>query len=139
MKKFKFSLETLLKITTATEKEQKSILAGINNEINHINSLIEKNRNATLAALDESAGSVTLFDFTRYNNYIEYLKKKREELALMLVQKEFERENAQKKLIEIMTKRKSYEKLREKQFEIYKKEVEAEEAKLLDDYMSGKR
>ncbi len=139
MKKFRFSLETLLKITVATEKEQKSILAGINNEINHINTLIEENNAETLSALEASAGSVTLYDFMRYNNYITYLKQKKEELALELLQKEFEKENAQNKLVEIMTNRKSYEKLREKQFHIYKKEIEAEEAKFLDDYMSGKR
>lgn len=139
MKKFKFSLETLLKITMAEEKEQKSILAGINNEINHLNTLIEQNKNEMLE-IQKTGGTLTaLFDFMRYNNYVTYLRQKREEFSVELVEKEFERENAQNKLIEIMTNRKSYEKLREKQFEIYKKEVEAEEAKLLDDYMSGKR
>jgi flagellar export protein FliJ len=127
-----------LKITIATEKEQKSVLAGINHEINHLTGRIEKNKADIVKAQNDSTTSVTLFDFTRYNNYILYLKETGEKLSLELIKKEFEKENAQKELIEIMTRRKSYEKLREKQFEIYKKEVEAEEAKFLDDYMSGK-
>ncbi len=139
MKKFVFSLQTLLQITAAQEKEQKSILAGINHEINHINSLLEKNAAETVSAQERIAGAADVFEFTSYNNYISYLRQQREELSYALVKKEFERDNAQKKLIEIMTNRKSYEKLREKKFEEYKKEVQAEEAKYLDDYMSGKR
>ena len=139
MKKFVFSLQTLLQITAAQEKEQKSILAGINHEINHINSLLDKNMADINSAQKELVTSAELYGFTRYNNYISYLRRRREQLFYELAQKELERDEAQQKLIELMTSRKSYEKLREKKFEEYKKEVQAEEAKYLDDYMSGKR
>ena len=36
-----------------------------------------------------------------------------------------------------MRKRKTYERLREKQLEIYKKEIEAENAKNIDDFVSA--
>ena len=44
---------------------------------------------------------------------------------------------AQDELVETMTKRKTYEKLREKQLIAYKKELALEESKILDDYMSS--
>jgi len=120
------------------EKEQKSVVAGINHEINSLQKKIENNKDEFLKIGEEAMSSESVYEFIRYNNYKIYLKEDAERLAQQLIEKELQKEYEQQKLIEIMTNRKSYEKLREKQFEIYKKEVAAEEAKLLDDYISAK-
>ena len=63
--------------------------------------------------------------------------KRRVEINVEISVKEFERNEAQEELVEMMRKRKTYEKLKEKQYFAYKKEVELEESKILDDFISS--
>jgi len=137
MKKFKFTLQTLLNVTVALEKEQKNKLALINAQLNQLKEI----RQGYYDGIEETkvlyTQSLTLNDFINADRYINRLKEKVVEINVDISIKEYEKMEAQDELVETMTKRKTYEKLREKQLIAYKKELALEESKILDDYMSS--
>lgn len=137
MKKFKFTLQTLLNIEVALEKEKKNELAMIVAEIARLEELKLKYGNDMTEAMRYSFNTMDISDLMNTENYTKYLKKCIENTELEIAVKEDEKNVAQAELVECMRKRKTYERLREKQLEIYKKEVEAEEAKNIDDFVSG--
>ncbi|MCX7715735.1 MAG: flagellar FliJ family protein [Clostridia bacterium] len=136
MKRFKFSLQTLLNVALALEKEQKNALAVINNQLHELNEKKEAviRRREDLNAFYAKAHSLDEFIYS--NNYLMYLKEVLSSLDTEISVKEYEKEKVQTELAETMKKRKTYEKLREKQLEIYKKELESEESKYLNDFIS---
>lgn len=137
MKKFKFTLQTLLNIEVALEKEKKNELAMIVAEIARLEELKEKYGNDMIDAMRYSFKTMNISDLMNTENYTKYLKKCIEDTELEIAVKEDEKRVAQAALVECMRKRKTYERLKEKQLESYKKEVEAEEAKNIDDFVSA--
>lgn len=137
MKKFKFKLQTLLNVTVALEKECKNKLALINQQLNDL----KDTRQGFYDEIEETkefySQAMNLNDFMNANRYIERLKEKIVEINVEISIKEYDKSEAQNELIETMTRRKTYEKLREKQYFEYKKEVELEESKILDDFISS--
>lgn len=137
MKKFKFTLQTLLNVTVALEKEKKNKLAIINKQLNDL----KDTRDGYYAEIEKTkeiyTSAVNLSDFMNADRYIQRMKEKIVQINVDISIKEYEKTEAQNDLIETMTNRKTYEKLREKQLIAYKKEVAIEESKILDDYMSS--
>lgn len=137
MKRFKFNFESLLNLTISLEKEQKNKLAVVNNELSILNS----NRMEILFKIKDLnnyiINALTVDELINSNNYLTYLKDKLININMQISIKEEEKSQIQAELIEIMTKRKTYEKLKKKQLEIYKKELEAEDMKQLSDFISG--
>lgn len=137
MKKFKFTLQTLLNIEVALEKEKKNELAMINAEIARLNDKKDEFSQSITEAMQYSFRTMEIGDLMNTENYTRYLKKCIVDTELEIAVKQDERSVAQAELIECMRKRKTYERLREKQLEIYKKEIEAENAKNIDDFVSA--
>ncbi len=137
MKKFKFTLQTLLNIEVALEKEKKNELAMINAEIARLNDQKDEFSQSITEAMQYSFRTMEIGDLMNTENYTRYLKKCIVDTELEIAVKQDERSVAQAELIECMRKRKTYERLREKQLEIYKKEIEAENAKNIDDFVSA--
>jgi len=90
-----------------------------------------------MQAMQYSFRTMDIGDLINTENYTKYLKKCIVDTELEIAVKEDEKNIAQAELIECMRKRKTYERLKEKQFEKYKKEVAVEEAKIIDDYISS--
>lgn len=137
MKKFKFTLQTLLNVTVALEKEQKNKLALINRQLDELKDIRQGYYDGIEETKELYTHSLTLNDFINADRYINRLKEKVVEINVDISIKEYEKMEAQDELVETMTKRKTYEKLREKQLIAYKKELALEESKILDDYMSS--
>lgn len=137
MKKFKFTLQTLLNVTIALEKEKKNRLAVVNQQLNELKDI----RDGYYADIDETkelyTQTATLTMLVDADRYIKYVKEKIVKINVDISIKEYEVMEAQTELIETMRNRKTYEKLKEKQLIAYKKEVELEESKILDDYISS--
>lgn len=138
MKKFKFKLQPLLELTESLEKECKNKLAVINGELselynkrNLINDKIEHTKHMFVR-------SSSVNEFVNNNNYMEYLKKMHVAVNLDISIKEYEKAEIQADLVEHMKTRKIYEKLKEKKLEQYNKEVELENNKIIDDFLSNK-
>jgi len=137
MKKFKFTLQALLNIEVALEKEKKNELALINAEIARLEEQKVQYGKDMMQAMQYSFRTMDIGDLINTENYTKYLKKCIVDTELEIAVKEDEKNIAQAELIECMRKRKTYERLKEKQFEKYKKEVAVEEAKIIDDYISS--
>jgi flagellar FliJ protein len=139
MRKFKFTLEALLNVTVALEKECKNKLALINAQLAQLYEV----REGYYAAIGETKEiytySKSINDFINARRYIDRLEELVIQIGTDISAKEYERDSAQNELIETMKKRKTYERLREKQYIAYKKEVELEENKILDDFISSNR
>lgn len=137
MKKFKFKLETLLNISISLEKEQKNDLMVVNNRLNEL----ERTKEGIVQNIQDTrkyyANVNTVNEFINGNNYLNHLKKKLVAVNVDISIKEYEKIDIQNKLIETMTQRKTYEKLKAKQLEIYKKELANEDYKALSDFIAN--
>lgn len=137
MKKFKFTFQTLLNISISLEKEQKNNLAVVNNELHALEEIKESILNEIDNTRKIYKDVLSINEFINANNYLSFLKKKLIDINMEISIKENEKEQIQKQLIETMTQRKTYEKLRKKQLETYKKELAIEEDKALGDFIAN--
>ena len=143
MKKFKFKLEPLVKYKETIERmqkeelrraqealrelqqeEQRLLQAYADNE-RSLNEALEKNENIAQALSEHDA-------------YFRYLRDAIKEVREKIVKAEQVVINCQEKLIITMKELKTYEKLRQEQYQQYLKEVKAEEEKEMDDIVSFK-
>jgi flagellar FliJ protein len=140
LKKFKFSLQGFLDINIALEKEQKNQLAIINGKISVLESeadLIMKNiNNNRIAYINLLSVAPDISRIKNLNSYIKFLNNE-----LLIVDNEIQienkrRETAQEALIETMKKRKSLERLKEKQYRQYLNDVERSIEKNIEEFAS---
>lgn len=143
MKKFKFTLSTLLNVKTSLEKQKTLELS----EQNRIIMMLEKELEALRIRLDASTeefnqkmekGGMSAGDVAAYSTGIralfdrisDQLEKIRRALAV--------KEKITAELVALMGERKMLENLKEKQFQEYLEEGRREEAKIMDDFISTK-
>ena len=140
MKRFVFTLQSLLSIKLALEKEQKAELAAcdallrrLEEELQALSAAFESMR---LEYEERARQGIPVAKANDYSNALDHTRTliaaKRDELAAA----EMKRLQVRLKLVEIMREIKVFEKLREKQYEEYQKEVRAEEDKLIGDILS---
>ena len=140
MKRFVFTLQSLLSIKLALEKEQKAELAAcdallkrLEDELQALSAAFESMR---LDYEERARQGMPVAKATDYSNALEHTRTliaaKRDELAAA----EMKRLQVRLKLVEIMREIKVFEKLRERQYEEYQKEARAEEDKLMGDILS---
>ncbi|MDR0248593.1 MAG: flagellar export protein FliJ [Oscillospiraceae bacterium] len=142
MKAFRFTLHTLLNVKYALEKRHKNDIANCMYRIAQLNAELDALRGAFEAAKGEYAEKVaeglTPADMEvwsigfrvhreRVKKQVSRIKRAEDELAAL-----------RKKLLEIMTERKSLELLREKQLEEYRMAVKAEEAAQTDEFLANR-
>jgi flagellar FliJ protein len=143
MKKFKFTLEAPLKVKRILEKQQKAELAAVNariaafpRELKQLLDALVFQRQTYLKAVE--AGELNAPEMSLWSVGF---KAMRERIALQnkkIETAEGERRRIQRKLIELMKERKILEKLREKQLAEYRMELKAEDAAMIDDFVSNK-
>lgn len=140
MKKFKFTLQTLLDMNRSLEKQQKNELAVINNRIQVLldtksqrEAEIEQVQNQTRKKLKTFCNAEML----KYNNlYITGLNKKIRDIEESLKEENKQKVIVQEKLTNTLVKRKSLEKLEEKQYRQYLMEIKNEEEKASSDFVT---
>lgn len=132
MKRFEFSLETVLKLREGQEREWENRLAAISGECVNISRKIdhykeEKSRCAT----DNQFKDVN--SLMAVANYQARMDRQVKEAGKMLLIKEKERESVLKDFIEASKKRKILDKLKEKKLEEYHHQRNKFDEKLNDD------
>ena len=137
MKKFKYRLETLLKVKSQVEKEKQrehaAALRKVYEQKEHLDK-IDRRRRDNLGrqrqALEENISIVDMLIYTRY-----FLKLKRDSVAGSELLRGLQRKSEEKRqdLIAASKERKIYEKLKEKQHKKYSDEMELAEKKELDE------
>lgn len=138
MKKFEFSLQTVLSLRESEEREWENKLAAITGEcakirreIEHFG--VEKNRCAAENPFRDVNSLIAV------SNYQSLMDRKSEEAGKRLALKEKERESVLKDFIEASKKRKILDKLKEKQQDEYHYLRNKHEEKMTDDINNSRR
>ena len=133
MKKFKFSLEKVLSLREFEEKQAQIELGKAQSVVNDLNEQLKFIASERLKSNESRSKSSDLTFLMSIENYINGLDYKKEKLIEELAQAQIILEEKRAIVVEAIKKRKSLEKLKEKQFESYKKEYNKEEEKILDE------
>jgi len=140
VKKFLFSLQTLFDLKVKEEKNQKRELNQIEAKLNLLNMELEALKNDYYIYEREYReclkGSIAMDKLKQYNYYLveqsDLIDKKNE----MIEKQNKIKKICVKKLVGILREKKSFEKLKEKQYEEYLVESKKEENQTMDDILS---
>ena len=137
MKKFKYRLETLLKVKTQVEKEKQRqhalTLQKVYDQKNLLTQIDHTRQENMNRQRDYLIGSLSLAEMLIYSRY--FLKLKRDTVAgrEILIGLEKEEDKKRQDLVQASKERKIYDKLKEKQREKYNAVIELTEKKELDE------
>ena len=143
MKKFKFTLQALYNYKLTVEKLQKAELRKAQQALQEL--VDEEER--LLSAWDDNERSLddalgrgenVASTLSEHDAYFRYLREALIEVRKKIVKAQEVVQECQERLIITMKELKTYLKLRDEQYQAYMKEVQAEEAKEMDDLVSFK-
>lgn len=140
MKKFKFSLDGVLNVKEKLEGQAKVsfgvAMAKLNSEIDVKNAMLARQDEYNRKLTDSINGALNVLEIAKYRDAIDVLQEQIEaqELVIIRAQRQVELERA--KLNTLMTERKTIDKLKEKKFNEYLNEINAEERKEIDELVS---
>ncbi len=142
MKGFKFRLESLLNIKEKFEQQAKITygeeVAKLDTEKKKLEDLYVSKMENTQRQRESFTGTIDIFSFNQYRNYATKI----DEMILSQIKavemQTVKTEEAKQKLAEIVKERKAFEKLKEKEIEQYKKEVQLAEDKQVDELVTYK-
>ncbi|MDC7224041.1 MAG: flagellar export protein FliJ [Spirochaetales bacterium] len=137
MKSFQFSLEKVLEYRRDIEEEWEIRLAQINGEYNRIlrdREEIDRNARQALEGCSHAQGA----EAHSWGLYRLRLESQKTQLNRALAAKEAERDRIRQKFLEASRDRKIISRLKEKKMQEYKKYLNKEEIKRLDDLSAAK-
>ncbi|MBR5914294.1 MAG: flagellar export protein FliJ [Selenomonadaceae bacterium] len=139
MKKFKFQLETLLKVTRRKKDEAEMQFAEVTRRLedqrNQLQNLLQELQEgqAEYANKTSEGKTITVDAIMIYTNFFNWKREQIEEQQKLILRTTQERQQKLKKLMELITYVKSIEQLKEKRLREYNAELIAEEQKFLDE------
>ncbi len=137
MKKFEFSLETVLKLRESEEREWENRLSSVTGECAKIGNMIETYENEKIRCAAENPYR-TISSFIAVSNYQARMENRRKTSKSELVLKEKDRKAVLEQFIEASKKRKILDKLKEKKMDEYKHLQKKDEEKKNDDINNAK-
>ena len=139
MKKFKFQLETLLKVTRMKKDDIEVQFAALNRRLldqqQHLRLLLDEMQQGQ-RDYENLVRDGTRVNVERLGNYNRFFAWKREQIEMqneMILQTKNERQKKLKELMDVMSYLKSIEQLKEKRFREYQEQALFEEQKMLDE------
>ena len=139
MKKFKFQLETLLKVTKRKKEDAELKFAEVSRrreeEQRKLEVLLQEMKQGQIeyAELTGEGKKVTIGVIMTYNAFFNWKRQQIEEQQRTILKTNNEKQKKLKELMKLMTYLKSIEQLKEKRFREYNEEVLFEEQKMLDE------
>lgn len=139
MKKFRFQLETLLKVTRMKKEEAEVAFATAVRRLEEARAyqrqLLEEMRQGQLdyENLSKEGTRIKIGTLMSFNRFFGWKRQQIEDQQQVILAANAERQKRLKVLMEQMSALKSIEKLREKRLAEYKAEVLQEEQKMLDE------
>ena len=139
MKKFRFQLETLLKVTRMKKDDAEVKFAEASRKLEearqYMNQLVlEMQRGQQeYEALSEEGKRVTVGRLMTFNSFFAWKREQIEMQQQIILQTKGERQQRLKELMEVMSYLKSIEQLKEKRLQEYKEQMLFEEQKMLDE------
>jgi flagellar FliJ protein len=141
MKKFKFTLQALFNYKLTVEKMQKAdlrraqqVLRDLQNEEKRLLRAYADNEDSLERALSNNEDVVSTL--SEHDAYFRFLRDALIEIRARIVKAEEVVAQCQERLIVTMKEIKTYNKLREEQYQRYRKEVQIEEDKEVGDLVS---
>ena len=139
VKKFRFKLETLLKVTRMNKEQAQVALAAATKEVEaareqlniYLQEMAQGHRD-----YDELTGegkTISLGRLMTFNSFFNWKREQIESQQRVIMEKQSLRQKRMQELVAVMNKLKSIEQLREKRLQQYMAEVLQEEQKQLDE------
>ena len=142
MAKFIFGLEHILRIKEKVEEQEKinfgNAQALLNEAVKKYETLLERKAHAEDTLRDMLNKSAPVLDIRQAENGVSIIKMYCRTQLIIVRQEEAHVEEARIRLEEAMTERKTYEKLKENEFEKYKHEMQKKESLEIDELVSYK-
>ncbi len=140
MKKAKFSLQPLLNIKQLLEKEEKNVLSAIvvrlNSQIDELDELQDDLRRRAGEYNREAASGISVGDAAGYISWMRYLWSGIEEQKHNITRTEREKDECIKRLVGLMTEKKAFECLKNKEFEQFTAILKKEYEEAVNEYLS---
>ncbi len=139
MKKFRFKLETLLKVTRRKKDEAEMQFAEVSRRLDehraHLQTLLQELQSgqAEFAEKTSEGKTITVDVIMIYTNFFNWKREQIEQQQQLILKTMQERQQKLKKLMDLITYLKSIEQLKEKRLREYTEEMLAEEQKFLDE------
>ncbi len=140
MKKFTFSLQSVLRVKNIYEKQKKAELAEIQSFLNKLlaqkTGLERKLENSSLQYGAEMRQGMPVPRMAWYANFADFIQAQIKALELSIQEAEERKEAKKAELVAVVKEIRTIEKLREEQYRAYLEEVSKEEEKVLGDLIS---
>ena len=140
MAKFLYSMQNVLNIKERLETQAKTEFAEMNNRLSieqdTMRRLVKRMNMYEQLAKDSATKNVDIVEMRRCNEAIKIIKNQITQQAVRIRIAERNVDNAMKKLTEAVQDRKIHEKLKEKAFDEFKLELNAQEMKEIDETVS---
>ncbi|SDG36547.1 flagellar FliJ protein [Selenomonas sp. WCT3] len=139
MKKFKFQLETLLKVTRMKKEDAEVAFAEASRKVEEARGALDgllkemQQGQQEYEALSTEGTKVTVGRLMTFNSFFAWKREQIEMQQGILLQMRNERQKKLKELMDVMSYLKSIEQLKEKRLQEYKEEAMQEEQKMLDE------
>ena len=139
MKKFRFKLETLLGVTRRKKEDAERLFAEATRKLEEerarlVDLLQEMQRvQAEYTEQTKEGKRISVGRLMTYTSYVNWKREQIEQQQQIIMQAQAERQKRLKELLQLMSKLKSIEQLKEKRLQQYKDELLFEENKMLDE------
>lgn len=143
MKKFRFSLETVLdykqQALDALQVEHGAILAQVRAQEMAIEEMEAAYRHLDGEFIRRKQEGITVVDAMKYDQYLRAMERQLEEAYQRLEELKKQAEKKRQEVVEAKKETSSIEKLREKKLDSYNKAVQKSEEAMIDELVSTKR
>lgn len=139
MKKFRFQLETLLKVTRMKKEDAEVAFAEASRRLEEARAAMQvlmdemQRGQHDYEALSQEGIRVTVGRLMTFNSFFAWKREQIEIQQRIILQARGEKQKKLRELMEVMSYLKSIEQLKEKRLQEYKEEVMQEEQKMLDE------
>ena len=139
MQKFKFQLETLLRVTRSKKEDAEVAFANASRALEdkraHMQLLLEEMQRGQreFENITQEGKRVTVGKLMDFHSFFQWKREQIEMQQQLILQAKAERQKRLKELMEVMSYLKSIEQLREKRLQEYKDAALHEEQKMLDE------
>ena len=143
MKKFRFSLETVLdykqQVLATLQTEHGAILAQIRAQEQHIEELEAAYRHLNHEFTRRKLAGIAILDAMKYEQYLRSMERQIQEETERLEELRAQEEAKREQVVEAKKETSAIEKLREKKLESYNKAMQKSEEAMIDELVSTKR
>lgn len=143
MKKFRFSLETVLdykqEVLSALQTEHATILARVHAQEDLLEELENYYSELDAEFTERKLEGITILDAMQYEQYLRATERQIEEAVEILKQLQAEAEAKRLEVVEAKKDTSSIEKLREKKLDSYNKAVQKSEELIIEEFVTTAR